>query len=246
MPAIMRSVTLFEDDALFILHKPANAHSVAHSEGEGEPSVAADLLAASPQLREVADRPGDAGLVNRLDFGTSGILIGAKSRAVWEALRGDIQSGEIKKRYLAVLEGIAPLSRTIENFIGSPYRRAQKVRVYDDLPRDGRALPAISIFRLREPHAAQNISLVEVEAPTARRHQIRVHARSIGHPLVGDTLYGATRSLGDIFTEQANGFCLHAYSVELTHPLHRRTLSIVDPAPEYLSAVFSEKALRVG
>jgi 23S rRNA-/tRNA-specific pseudouridylate synthase len=121
---------LHEDEALLVTLKPAGIHSVALTEGEAAPSIGAQLLEAFPFLREVADRPGDAGLINRLDFGTSGILIGAKTRAAWEILRGDIQNGRIKKRYLAVVEGISPKETAIENYIGSPYRRSQKVRVW--------------------------------------------------------------------------------------------------------------------
>lgn len=230
---------LHEDEALLVTLKPAGIHSVALAEGEEAPSIGAQLLAAFPFLREVADRPGDAGLINRLDFGTSGILIGAKTKAAWEILRGDIQTGRIKKRYLAVVEGISPKETTIENYIGSPYRRSKKVRVYESLPADGRGLPATSTFLLRESNAEHNVSLVEIEAPTARRHQIRVHAKTLGHPLIGDELYGSERKLHEIFTTPGlEGFCLHAFHAELLHPVTKAPLTFVDPAPEYLREIF--------
>lgn len=231
--------TLFEDEVVFVIHKPAGIHSVAHTEDEETPSIAADLLDRSPHLREVADRPGDAGLINRLDFSTSGILIGAKTRAVWQTLRGDIHEGRIQKRYLAVVEGVPPEETTLENFIGSPYRRSQKVRVYESLPPGGRALPARSTFSRRESNTLHDVSLVEVEAPTARRHQIRVHARTLGHPLVGDKLYGSTRRLDELFPGVGSSeFCLHAFQVEFLHPLTQAPIRIFDQPPDYLREIF--------
>ncbi|MFM1848279.1 MAG: hypothetical protein RL417_1753 [Pseudomonadota bacterium] len=240
-----RPTPLFEDEALLIVHKPAGIHSVALDEADANDSIAGTLLRYCPALREVADRPGDAGLINRLDRGTSGILIGAKSRTVWEILRSDIQAERIEKRYIAVVEGAAPPRTEIENFIGSPYRRAQKVRTYAKMPPGGRALPARSVFTRREENAAMGVSLVEVYAPTARRHQIRAHAKSLGHPLIGDTLYGSSRSFREICGATApETFCLHAFWVDLTHPIHRGKVTVTDPLPEFLGSIFSETALR--
>lgn len=239
---------LFEDEALLIVEKPAGIHSVALDNEAGGHSLADELLARFPGLREAAERPGDAGLIQRLDFGTSGVMIAAKSRPVWDSLRADIQAGRIHKTYYAVVEGELPAEASVDNFIGSPYRRAQKVRVYDAPPKRGRVLAAHSRFVRRAVDADANISLAMVEAPTARRHQVRVHARTLGHALIGDVLYGSTRRLDEIFSgldeTTAGGFCLHAGFVELLHPLHRRKLAINAPAPEFLRQRFSETALR--
>ena len=239
-------VILFEDDTLWLLHKPGGIHTVAHTAEDSAGSIGAHLLEVAPSLSAVSDRPGDAGLVNRLDFGTSGILIGAKTRSAWEVLRADIQGGRVSKRYLAVVEGV--LSGIVEraDFIGSPYRRAKKVRVYDSMPGDGRALSAHSIFTSRETNEPRNVSLVEILAPTARRHQIRAHASRLGHPLLGDALYGSTRSLAELFAPAVTPeFMLHAYMVELSHPVSGERVRVIDPPPSFLGEVFTQRSLQV-
>lgn len=209
-------------------------HSVrlAHSE---TCSAAAQLLEKDPARAKVSTRPDDAGLVNRLDQGTSGILLAAKTRSVWLKLREMIQEGAIQKTYLALVEGELAADNEVENYIGSPNRGASKVRVYEKKPpKKQRALPAQTKFHPLLLDARRQATMLEVSAPSARRHQIRAHAAYLGHPLVGDTLYGSSRLLRDILPGLTlPSFLLHAASVEFRHPLSSVPICVTCPLPEY-------------
>jgi len=235
---------VYEDDALVVIDKPAGIHSVRLPDGKGGESIADLLVARYPPIGAVADKPEDAGLIHRLDSGTSGVLIAAKTSTAWSALREALRAGEITKRYLVILEGELVGQQIIENFLGSPHRRGKKVRGYDHAA--PRALPARSIFRRLEFNANHCVTLALVDAPTARRHQVRAHAAALGHPLVGDTLYGAKRRLEEIFVSLAgtynDGFCLHAAEVVVRHPVDGRTLTIVAPPPLFIGQIFSRSA----
>lgn len=221
-------------------------HSVKLPKSGGGPAIADRLLGWWPHLATVSEKPEDAGLIHRLDQGTSGLLIAAKSRRVWLALRQALVAGELSKRYTVVLDGIMHESQTVTNFLGSPYRRGRKVRAYErPAPR---TLPATSRFTPIAIDRSANITLAMVEAPTARRHQVRAHAALLGCPLLGDTLYGSTRRLDHVFRtvppENAAGFCLHAGAISLEHPRTGGTLSFVAPPPEYLAELFTQTALQ--
>lgn len=212
---------LFRDDAVFALDKPAQLHSC---KGEGDSSIADLLLAERPDLTEVSPRGAlDAGLVNRLDFDTSGILLGAFNREAWEALHRQILSGRVEKRYLALLEGRMERPCTLSTGLGSPRRSSKRVRVYAENARGPRILPASTEFVPRRFLDEHEATLVEVRAHSARRHQIRAHAAHLGHPLLGDSLYGSTRPLarieGLVDNPERRGFFLHASEAVFTHPI---------------------------
>lgn len=220
---------LHEDESIFAVSKPALIHSVELASGgeadlpdEDTPpvvsgSVAGKLLSALPELSAVAPHSGDAGLVQRLDFETSGVLLGAKNQETWTRLREAFKQGQAEKRYLVVLEGKLASASSIDAPIGSPYRRASKVRAYVPGKKQAgkeRAQPAESHFKPVAWDPAGAWTLAEVETPTGRRHQVRVHAAALGHPLLGDSLYGSKATLQSGETG-APPFALHAASLEL-------------------------------
>ena len=238
-PAVAPFELLYEDADLFVVQKPSGLHTVdlPHSPA---PSLAALLLAAAPALRSVAERPGDAGLVQRLDYETSGCVLGATGRTVWAQLRAALQAGRIEKQYLAIVEGCIEPRVEVGGWIGSRYRRAQKVHVYADRP-PKRALPAHSCFELLAYQPEEDLALVRASAPTARRHQIRAHLSRLGHPLVGDRLYGSTRSLP---LPGSPPFLLHASTVSLLHPVRGTALRVTAPPPAFIETMFGAAALQ--
>lgn len=242
---------IFEDDDVFVLNKPALLHSVelpkfeddVEEEGSND-SVAARLLSIAPDLARCSESPGDAGLVQRLDFETSGVLMGAKNSSSWSQLRESFRSGQARKSYLVLLEGRMESPRNIEAPIGSPYRRASKVRVY--LPgkkiagRD-RAQDAATAFIPISWAPQGEWTLARVEASTGRRHQVRAHAGALGYPLVGDALYGSKGSL----PSQGEGippFILHAAQLELGQRQPGKAVAgqrrkFEAPSPPYLTGL---------
>jgi len=220
----------FEDSDLLVIDKPPGVHSVELPRGGGE-AIATTLKARYPEIAAASEKPEDGGLIHRLDFDTSGLLIAAKNRAAWSTLRAALQRGAIEKLYLAVVDGEAPSTLTIEGWIGSSSRTASTVRVFAQQPRQKfRALPAKTCFERLGFSAKDDFSVVRAIAPTARRHQIRAHAAASGFPLTGDSAYGSRRSLPTALTD-GRSFFLHAYTVSFPHPITgvRQTVSLPMP-----------------
>lgn len=225
----MKSLTfLYQDEHLFVVYKPAGLHSVRISEGGGN-SVADLLLAEYPQLAEVAKSADDAGLISRLDHHTSGIIVGAFSSAVWDTLYQSSLEGLVQKTYAVLIEGRVNEATSFSSYIGTPNRGARKVKVYEQRPaKSARALPGTTYFAPLSFDGDRSISLVTAEASPARRHQIRVHASYIGHPLVGDSLYGSTTSVEGLATAQRS-FFLHSWKVAFKHPITAEKLTFESP-----------------
>ena len=222
----LTSLYLYQDEYIFALNKPAGLHSVGLKSGGGA-SLADLLLAHSPDLATISKQECDAGLVQRLDFDTSGIILGAKTKEAWTLLHKEITSGALIKRYIALVDGDFRESATISSYIGSPNRGAKKMRSYKDLPTGNiRALFGTSNFVPFKTTEDNCRSFVEVSASPARRHQVRVHAAQLGHPLTGDTLYGSTQCLPNKLQQTSRAFFLHAHYIKGIHPITKQPIEI--------------------
>jgi len=211
---------LYEDEELFIISKPAGLHSVMLKKSENI-SLAELLLNNNPFLAEVSNKTEDAGLLQRLDYDTSGCILGAKNKSAWDALFNALKNGQIQKTYLAISEGIFKENTELRTFIGEKGRHSHKVQIIRT-PHQKRILEAFSIFSPLSNNKDLNLSLILASAPTARRHQIRAHLAYLGFPLLGDTLYGAMNS----YYFSKRGFFLHANQLTLNHPSSKKILSI--------------------
>ncbi len=225
----MSLTILFEDAHLIAIDKPSLIHSVSLETNDR--SIATEILEKFPELRTAAEKEGDAGLINRLDFETSGILIAAKTHAAWIALRDQFQRQEIIKSYRAVLHGIPDCPLLIEGYIGNRYRGSKKVTFQDR--EDKRFMFSRSKIRSAIALKDQNRSLASIEALTGARHQVRAHCAHIGHPLVGDTLYCDLEEPAFDAAPNTPPFLLHAARFEFFHPQTRARISIESPLPGY-------------
>ncbi len=224
------------------INKPAGVHSVSLSSGGGA-SIADLIKSINPEATSYADKSEDSGLINRLDFDTSGILIGARSRQAWCLGRRLIKEEQVKKEYLVVLEGRFPEAEFVENYLGSPNRGASKVKVYRSKPaKSARALLCQTEFFLLKYHPALNLSLVRVGCPRAQRHQIRVHSAHLGYPLLGDSLYGARRSYLDVVGDSSRKFCLHAERVVIDDAVLAEKVDVRAPLLGAVGKIFQELA----
>jgi 23S rRNA pseudouridine1911/1915/1917 synthase len=150
----------------------------------------------------------DNGLVNRLDYWTTGILLVAKTTDIWYRMRNIYRKNLVKKKYLAIVEGRSPTEITINLWIGAKYRGSKKVHCFTEKPPNKyRALPACSYLTRLSYNNLKQISNVLITTSTGRRHQVRAHCAAIGNPLIGDILYGAKRSTNE------DRFYLHAEEV---------------------------------
>lgn len=202
----------YEDDDLLVLDKPAGL--VVHP-GAGNPdhTLVNGLIAHRPGLASLPR----AGLVHRLDKGTSGLLIAAGNEQAFKRLTEAMASRHIARRYLAVVEGVLTGGREIESPIGRDPRNRLKQRVHEQ----GR--PASTRVRVRQRFRAH--TLIEAQLGTGRTHQIRVHLSSVGFPLVGDRAYGSRgrlpRQPSERLLSTVRGFdrpALHAWQLEFDHP----------------------------
>ncbi len=211
---------LFESEDYVVVDKPAGVPSHPLKEGEVG-TLAGALVARYPEMRGVGYSKREPGIVHRLDTDTSGVMLAARNQETFDELRRKLRAGEIEKRYLARCVGLVPAPILIETPIASDPRDGRKVRACTD-PREIKRLgaqPARTEVLSSRP--AKDGSLIEVRVNNARRHQIRAHLASIGHPLLGDRLYGGP---------PLSHHLLHASSLQLG-----TGLSIVSPWKHSLS-----------
>jgi 23S rRNA pseudouridine1911/1915/1917 synthase len=175
---------LYEDTDLVVLDKPAGL-TVHPGAGRPTGTLAHHLLARYPEIVGVGG-PGRPGIVHRLDQGTSGVMVVARTAAAYHRLARAFAAREVNKRYLAIAYGEP---KPASGMIDAPIGRHASKRTEMTVRKDGR--PARTGYRTLVARAG--ISLVELDLATGRTHQIRVHLKHLGHPLVGDPLYGEAR-----------------------------------------------------
>jgi len=207
----------YEDDAIAVVDKPAGM--VVHpSYGHTSGTLVNAVLARWPQTAGFGE-PDRAGIVHRLDKDTSGVIVIAKTPDALDDLRAQFQARTVHKRYLALVEGIPD---TPDGIIDAPIGRDPNQRKRMAVAHDGRE--AVTEFHLLEVYADH--SLLEVLPKTGRTHQIRVHMAFLGHPVVGDTVYGRRKQ-----RVRLKRHFLHAAAITLVSPGTGATITVEAPLP---------------
>lgn len=215
---------VYQDTDLVIVNKPVGC--AAHpSPGWTGPSVVGALVAVGIPL--TSSGPAERqGIVQRLDVGTSGLMMVAKTDAAYLKLKDMFRNREIKKVYHALAQGhIEPAVGTIDAPIDRHPKEDYKMAVVTD------GKPSITHYEVIEYY--RSVSLLKVELETGRTHQIRVHMSAIRHPLVGDLTYGADPNLA-----QEIGVTrpwLHAQALEFIHPISGVPVSVTANYPSDLT-----------
>jgi 23S rRNA pseudouridine1911/1915/1917 synthase len=229
LPQDIPLAVLYEDADILVLDKPAGL--VVHpAPGHADGTLVNALLHHCDDLAGIGGehRPG---IVHRLDRDTSGVMVVAKTETALAGLVAQFQAGAIHKTYQALLHGIPhPAAGRIETLIGRCPRDRKRMAV---VAKGGRT--AVSHYRVVEAFPAAAAALVEVCIETGRTHQIRVHLRHLGHPVLGDPVYGNARrdrALGVPSTRQL----LHARRLAFRHPVTALPLSFEAPLPEDFAA----------
>lgn len=222
-------VILYQDDALLALEKPAGTPSHPLRAGE-RGTLANALVARFPACAAASPDAREGGLCHRLDIETSGILLAARGRATYQALRSSFSAHQIEKTYLALVEGSLLQAQEISLPIGhdpADPGSALVARSPREIARSGAqdARTRVTPLGPRGPY-----TLILARTRYGRMHQVRAHLAALGHPLAGDTRYGAR-----LPAPAGRGFWLHASELQLTHPSTGAPLVISSPPPEPLS-----------
>ncbi|MDX9995413.1 MAG: 23S rRNA pseudouridine(1911/1915/1917) synthase RluD [Rhodocyclaceae bacterium] len=209
---------VFEDEAIIVIDKPAGL--VVHpGNGNATGTLMNALLHHAPELAQVPR----AGIVHRLDKETSGLMVVAKTLAAQTDLVRQLQARTVKRHYLALVHGKVGAGGTVDAPLGRHPVQRTKMAVLKQGGKEARTHYAA------EEHF-ERCTLVECRLDTGRTHQIRVHMASIGHPLVGDPVYGKTKS-GDATLDAFPRQALHAWRLALVHPVSGESLQWESPLP---------------
>lgn len=223
--SVVRLDVLHEDPWLVVIDKPAGMASHPLRERELG-TVASGLVAKYPEMSGVGYRLREPGILHRLDTDTSGVLLAARDELTFQKLREALRSGEIDKRYRALVEGhlleptsvelpIAPHPKDPRRVCTVPGARGSRHALTDVIK-----VQPMGVF-----------TLVEISASTATRHQVRAHMAALGHPLVGDPLYKNSVVPG------LSRHFLHASHIGFSHPHDGRQMRVESELPRELAAL---------
>ena len=226
---------IFEDQHLIVVNKPAGmvVHPAAgHSSG----TLVNALLHHVDDLSGIGGerRPG---IVHRLDRGTSGLMVVSKNDAAHEELSRQFHDREVEKEYIALVWGEVQAGRRIDAPIGRDPNDRKKMSA-----RARRSREAVTRI-VRAQKFGVVLTLAHIAIYTGRTHQIRVHLNAIGHPIVGDSLYGGVhrRVPGDLrAVKHLTRPFLHAARLAFTHPTENRPMEFESPLPDDLQHVLDE------
>jgi 23S rRNA pseudouridine1911/1915/1917 synthase len=230
---------VYEDESILIVNKPAGMPTHGFSARHGS-TLANFLLARMPQLASVGKSRWEPGLVHRLDRETSGLLVIAKTQPVFENLRSQFRRRCVKKIYWALAWGIAPAEGVIDKPLSHDPRDKGRMRPSTRPPR-GKARSWKAVTRYRRLGQSRGVSLLEIDMETGVTHQIRVHLAAIGHPIVGDALYGDNKAKDFGLRRHF----LHARSLTLLRPDDGETFTAEADLPGDLSGLLKRLNVKI-
>ncbi|HSX41535.1 MAG TPA: RluA family pseudouridine synthase [Candidatus Saccharimonadales bacterium] len=220
LPEVPNLPIIFEDKDLLVIDKPAGL--VVHLTETGRPQPTVADFASTKVKDDDLERPG---IVHRLDRDTSGVLVIAKNPEAKKWLQKQFHDRKVEKHYIALVSGHL---REGEATINLPIGRSRKQPTKRAVTPGARS----SITKYRVKRELPGVSLLDVELETGRTHQIRVHFAHLGHPVIGDNLYGSAEpKLGRFF--------LHAASLTLTSPSGRQ-MTFSSPLPTELKTYLAD------
>ncbi len=231
-PTKMDLDIIYEDKDIIIINKPVGL-TVHPAPGHYDDTLVNGLLAYCADSLSGIGGVSRPGIVHRLDKDTSGLMVVAKNDSAHQKLSADFAIHAVKRKYIAIVHGIMkPANGTIDAPIGRDSKNRQKQAVVND----GRGKNAITHYKTMA--VFDNFSVVECALETGRTHQVRVHLAHLGHPIIGDDIYGKkpkfTPNIAPILHENISQMArqaLHAYQLHLSHPINGTALQFTAPLP---------------
>ncbi len=232
---------LFEDRFILAVDKPAGMATHGFS-GRETRSLANFLAAIRPSLCGIGKSRWEPGLVHRLDRDTSGIVLAAKDQGSFDDLRIQFRRKQVHKRYWALVHGKTKETAIIEYpLIHDPQDRSRMKAIVQKGGFNKQARKWRALTKFQTLAYAHGFSFLEVEIETGVTHQIRVHLEAIGHPIVGDLLYGGNRP--HPFTLRRH--FLHAFSIKFRHPESCKEITVASPLPKELQKILSRLGISL-
>jgi len=235
---------IYEDESLLAVNKPAGllVHGVAargkrsaspeREQGPAETTLVDWLLKRYPEVKTVGEKPEERpGIVHRLDKGTSGVMLVAKTQTCFDYLKNLFRSHQIKKGYLVLVHGeVKPKQGIIKKPIGLKSGTTKRSVYSEKFAKEAKT--NYKVIKYFTSEGKKIFSLLDVIPETGRTNQIRVHLASIHHPVVGDSLYGLRKE-----PRWASRLMLHAESIEFTLRSGRRLRIEAEPPKEFWSII---------
>ncbi len=205
---ILAPELIYCDDSLLVVNKPAGLLAVPGRGADKQDCLSARIQKEFP----------DALVVHRLDMATSGLMVFARGAEMQRRLSQMFREREVEKRYVAVVSGkVELLAGEVNLPIVADWPNRPLRKIDAELGK-----PSLTRYRLLAHDADTDTSRVELEPITGRTHQLRIHMAAIGHPILGDALYGG---------RAAERLLLHASMLSFAHPLSGKPLTLVSAAP---------------
>lgn len=216
---------IHEEPDFIVINKPAGL-VVHQGEGHKAPDTLANgLLAKYPEIAKVGDDPVRPGIVHRLDAGVSGVMVVARTQDMFDHLKKQFKMHEVKKEYVAVVKGkVSPPEGVIEFPVA---RRGVRMAAR---PKGAEGRIAVTEYETLGIFKYLNMTMLRIVTRTGRTHQIRVHLKAIGHPIVGDKLYSKISK-----TSETSRLMLHARWIAFKDLTGERREFICEPSEKFLS-----------
>ena len=217
---------IFEDDSVIVVSKPSGL--IVHpGSGIANGTLVNGLAAQFPDLREIGD-PTRLGLVHRLDKGTSGLLIVARTPEALDNLKFQMQERHIHRQYFAIVAGHLESNKGV---VDAPLGRDPRNPLKRAVINSGKY--ARTHYEIDQKYESPfKVSMLNCRLETGRTHQIRVHLAAIGHPVLGDELYGGRTSFNS-----ENRLALHAQVLTFLHPITSNLMHFESPLPAELTSM---------
>ena len=217
---------VFEDDSVIVVSKPSGL--IVHpGSGIANGTLVNGLAAQFPDLREIGD-PTRLGLVHRLDKGTSGLLVVARTPEALDNLKFQMQERHIHRQYFAIVAGHVESNKGV---VDAPLGRDPKNPLKRAVINSGKY--ARTHYEIDQKYESPfKVSMLNCRLETGRTHQIRVHLAAIGHPVLGDELYGGRTSFNI-----ENRLALHAQMLTFLHPKTKNLMNFESPLPAELTSM---------